>query len=587
MVLVGCATPPLPADPAALAPPPREVAWQVSVQPHHTVVEATFIRPGADPIELSMPDWDGVPLADDVHDVHAWVETGRGVEALPVRADERGRWTVSGFGERDFKLRYVVVGRRVAPETRLPAVAAEGQDAQEAAWVESDGAMRRSWTGAEHFMGWGRSLFLAPGLPDDAPPWESFRVDVRAPEGWSLNASWGRLETGARRFSDLRNALLVAGQWETERGEAAGSLLQVALLGGERWGSAAQATAIRRLVKRLVTAQATYMGGFPRSGVLISVVPAPAERAGVVVRPGGAVFALPHDLNPDKDVILVRDLAQAHFRLWTESLMMPRLELTPGSAYRPGHLAWFTEGLTEYYALRTLLSLKLVEAEDFLPLLNGWIKTYYADPTARALTRAEVIARYMEEPRLQALAQSKGMILALLMDIELRADSQGLKTLDLAMRVLLMRVGGRTYTTDDVREAVESFSGRSWAEFFTRYVDGAEALPLYDMARGGVLVLELPFPIYDLGFETSGDRFEGATVIVVNPGSEAERAGVKVGDVVQSVRFTEGRIDVPVQLALERPGSRTPVTLNFLPTRDVDIPVATELTELFFDWFRR
>ena len=77
----------------------------------------------------------------------------------------------------------------------------------------------------------------------------------------------------------------------------------------------------------------------------------------------------------------------------------------------------------------------------------------------------------------------KGAILGLLLDLEIRKQSQGRKSLDDVMRYLYAEFyrKNRNYTPEDFQKACELMAGASLDSFFTRYVRGRAELD-YDSA---------------------------------------------------------------------------------------------------------
>jgi predicted metalloprotease with PDZ domain len=69
---------------------------------------------------------------------------------------------------------------------------------------------------------------------------------------------------------------------------------------------------------------------------------------------------------------------------------------------------------------------------------------------------------------------------ALSLDVQLRTESNGRRSLDDVLVLLFQRhgVSGRPLTERDVQRAVSDVAGRDMAPFFARYVDAHEALPL-------------------------------------------------------------------------------------------------------------
>ena len=566
MWLGACATPALEVGKDALRPPPRVVSYELEVHPGYAVVRMSLRQPGGDPIELSMPQWQSANLSQDVYDVHARVQASG--EHLEVSRPSPDRWMVEGFGGQDFIVRYVVVGHRGA------LTPTEGQPDTEVS----------TFTGETQFLGWGRGLFLIPTLPEGAPAWDDIRLETRSSEpGWTMRTSWGRASNSFPSFEKLRAGLVLGGAWQTDETQLRGSYMQVSITG--EWSNKPQE--IQRLVRKLLRVQAEIFAGYPSNAGLMAIVPASSSRARVLASPGAAVFYLPREVSPDGDAALVKALALEHFKIWSGQIFAPRLDESPGSLYREGHAKWFTEGLTEYYAVRTMMAMGVISVKDFVPLLNGWIKDYYGNPYAFNTPRAVLLAGYKDTPAFQRLARIKGALLGLILDVELRAGSQGLRSLDQIMQKMSRQFADKRggYTSDDVQRMLGELTGASWEDFFASYIDGVEVLPLADLSRGGIIVLELSFPIYDLGFRTAGGALVNAPVTSVTPGSEAEGAGVREGDIVRALEMEEGRVDKPVRVTLERVGVKRAIKVKYLPTRDVDMPLATEMTGLFEDWF--
>ena len=559
----GCAAPALEVGKDALRPPPRVVSYELEVHPRYSVVEVLFRQPGPAPLELTMTPWQNADFTKNIYDVHARLaHSGR---RLPVARTSSHSWTVSSISGKDFIVRYVVVGHRSG------LVPVEGQTDSEVA----------TYTGPTQFLAWGRGLFLVP--KQGGPDWDDIQLDVRAAiPNWDIRTSWGRRTNSFRNFEDLKRGLLLAGRWKTDETQMQNSHLQVSITG--QWKHPPRE--IQRLVRRLLRVQSEIFGGYPRNAGLIALIPT-ADRARVLATPGGAVFYLPADVELDGDPDLVKDLALEHFKVWSGQLFAPRLDTDPTGPYREGHAKWFTSGLSEYYAVRTMMGMGVLETGDFIPILNAWIKDYFGNPYSFNTPLAVSLAGYAQNPAIQRLMRVKGALMGLIIDMELRAGSQGLKTLDHLMQKMLRRFADNDagFSNQDVREMLEELTKSSWEGFFADHVEGTKILPLADLYRGGLIVIDQPLAIFDLGFRTSGAAATNVPIVAVTAGSEAEKAGVRVGDIVRAIKLREGRVDRPVRVTLERSGSKRPVKVKYLPTRLVEMPLATEVTGLFEDWF--
>jgi predicted metalloprotease with PDZ domain len=200
---------------------------------------------------------------------------------------------------------------------------------------------------------------------------------------------------------------------------------------------------------------------------------------------------------PNDDYIDFLGLAShEYFHTWCVKRIKP-------AAFVPYDLAreaytrqlWIFEGFTSYYDNLLLLRSGLVTAEKYLELLgqdiskilrgsgrgkqsvadssfDAWIKYYRQDENAPNA----IVSYYV-----------KGALVALLLDLTLRERSKA--TLDDVMRTLWRRHGetGVGVPEDGVRRIAEELSGLDLSEFFARYVDGTEELPLAEMlGRAGI-----------------------------------------------------------------------------------------------------
>ncbi len=219
---------------------------------------------------------------------------------------------------------------------------------------------------------------------------------------------------------------------------------------------------------------------------------------------------------------------------------------------------WFAEGVTQYYSYVHLLRSGVWSREDFLDRLAGEIREYQREP-GRAMMSAESSSFhawfYDRAPQMQQTNfvnstisyYNKGAILGMLMDLEIRAQTEGRKSLDDVMRAMFNRfydapavtyyLPGRGYTEDDILKALNSVTGSDFTDFFRRYIQGTVPLP-YDQALATVgLRLNVstdPGAPPSLGALTR-PADTGVQILAVRPGGAADRAGLSRGDILISV----------------------------------------------------
>lgn len=430
---------------------PAIVSYLVKVRPRSVAVEMDVRRPQGGDLMVALRD--GSDTWKKIYDITARV----GEESLEVATtDEPGQWVVRGAAGRRVHLRYLLV-------------------------AEDHG---RVYTGDDAFLAYGRSLLLTPvGAARTAT--EEVWIEVDGGD-WPVATGWGRPDASFKSYDDVIDAVILAGAWKRTDLSLDGVKVDIAIRGP--WASDPGAVSgVRGLLRAIADSQTRVFGRYASESLLLVVLP--ADETTLVASPRSLVLRCPQSEAPEKDVKLALQLAEAHFKLWNGTRFHPRQSDT--APFRVGHAAWFTEGANAWYALRTAYEVGLLNDEQLLDTLNGWIRAYSSHPDATKATTADFEARYRKEPAIADLARVKGALLVALIDIGMRADSHGARGMDLVMRTVAFEFTGKDtgYATKDIQNIVVSVGGESWKMFFERYVLGTEPLPLSQLDRGGLLMV--------------------------------------------------------------------------------------------------
>jgi predicted metalloprotease with PDZ domain len=243
------------------------------------------------------------------------------------------------------------------------------------------------------------------------------------------------------------------------------------------------------------------------------------------------------------------------------------------SAPQLTRLHWWTEGVTAYYDELVLARAALVPHEEYFTTIARQIETLENTP-GRRVTSASLSSWTAwhtgyggGNPNQAVSFYNQGSLLGLLLDLGIRDATDGARGLDDVFRLLWEEY----YLEDEgvpengVEEAVEEVAGRSFDDFFARYVHGTEEYPyeetlaLVGLEAGPVEDPDRPAATAGLVLRRTG---EAITVANVLPEGPAAAAGVMRGDVVLAVdgqELEEPALD-PI-LARHRPGDRVPVRL--------------------------
>jgi len=148
----------------------------------------------------------------------------------------------------------------------------------------------------------------------------------------------------------------------------------------------------------------------------------------------------------------------------------------PNALKLAGNYDWFYEGFTLYQALRAGMELGIFNFQDYL---NAMAKAFDAYQAEAGRDVSALVS--LGEKRWQGsdkLLYNKGMLVAFLYDLNLRAASGGKQSLDSAYRFLFRGVAGKSGLDGNV-VAIQALSASTlMREFVNRYVQSPVAIDL-------------------------------------------------------------------------------------------------------------
>lgn len=224
---------------------------------------------------------------------------------------------------------------------------------------------------------------------------------------------------------------------------------------------------------------------------------------------------------------------------------------------------WVAEGVTSYYDDLICRRAGVLSEEDYLRALATTITAQQRTPgrLTTPVTAASFDAWLTpDDGNVRVDFYTKGALLGLLLDLDIRRRTGGVKSLDDAMRWLYATYAERGvgYPENGMQLAVEAVAGVSYAAFFAQYVDGTAELPYGEyLATVGLELAESRSPKQpraSLGVELSGD--EKQTVIAnVFPNEAGFQAGLDRGDILVAIDGEQANTaTVPELLRKRRPG---------------------------------
>jgi predicted metalloprotease with PDZ domain len=222
------------------------------------------------------------------------------------------------------------------------------------------------------------------------------------------------------------------------------------------------------------------------------------------------------------------------FHAWNVKRLRPS-DMWPYDYSRPQPTPWLwvSEGITDYYADLALVRGGVVDSAGFLGLTDEKMQQIAEDPPT-ALEDASLTTWISPVDGSQYQYYPKGSLAGFMLDVLIRDASDNRRSLDDVFRELYGAAykKGRGFTGKDWWSAVSrAAGGRSFTEFYEKYIDGREPFPWTDiLPRAGLRVVSDTLREPRVGIGTGQDTSGAIVVQMVQPGSVAEAAGVKVGD---------------------------------------------------------
>jgi len=491
--------------------------------PEHHLVEVQIILPaGSTQRELQLPVWNALYQVRDFAQYVNWVRAkDRAGRPLIVQQLTKSRWQVSG-AESGTILEYQI-------------------------YVDSFGPFGAQLNLHHAFFNLAQLLIY----PVDA---RSEPMSVRfnhLPEGWRIATPLtfsqdGRF--GAENYDRLVDSPVEMGTFKDTDFDEGGGHYRVVI---DAEAPDYDMDKIVAMLRKIVAAATSWMGDRPFENYMF-LYHFPHGPAG-----GGMEHSYSTAIDVHADVLsrspeaLASVTAHEFFHLWNVKRIRPKT-LEPVDYTRENYTRalWFSEGCTSTAADIIQLRSGLLDELHFEQELASGIGELERRP-AHLTQSAEDSSLdawlegnpYYRRPERSISYYNKGELLGIMLDLAVRDSSHwqtSLREVFQWMNENYAKKGKFFPDSDGVREAAEAVSHANLAWFFAKYVQGTEEIPWNDFFRAvGLRVIEGKVVTADAGFVGSRSFDGPMAVAAVTAGSEAERAGLRVGDVILEIN---GRI---------------------------------------------
>ena len=458
-------------------PVARPIEYTVSLRaPQTQTVEITMrVRDIMSPVlDLALPVWRAgryavINPASTVNGVRAQSFTGK---SLPISKLDKTTWRVQSGGCSEIEIHYSVYANSLADRTRH---------------VDDTHA----------FLSGATVFFYVPGRRHDP-----LSIRIEAPEHWNLSCGLDSVE-GDRRtllapnYDVLADSPIETGIHDVLHFDVDGIPHDIVLWSAPPLDS-------RKLTEdfaAIVRNEAQLFGGLPYSRYIF-MIHVGLGLGGGTEHLNSTIIQVPPRTFEDATAYkrLIGTASHEVFHVWNVKRLRPAaLAAVDYTRENYTDLLWFCEGTTAYYDELILARAGLTDADTYLRDLGELIHQVRRRPGTRVQSVAESSFDAwikFNQPTSDDMNSTvsfydSGAVVSFLFDMELRTRTENRVSMDTLMvkMVSCFPVNGAGFTTADLIDVASSLAGSRFDEFFERYIQSTEPLPLEQ--RVGVLGLKL------------------------------------------------------------------------------------------------
>jgi len=327
-------------------------------------------------------------------------------------------------------------------------------------------------------------------------------------------------------------------------------------------------------IQRIVSTEASWMQDCPFQSYMFIYHFAESAGGGGMEHSYSTAITLPkRDLDADF-ARFISITAHEFFHLWNVKRIRPQ-SLEPIDYAKENYTSalWFSEGVDSTVSEYVLLRAGLLDEPHYLNHLGQEITELERRPAhlTQSAEQASVDAwlekyPYYNLPIRSISYYNKGELIGVLLDLKMREttdDRSSLEDLFRWMNDHFAKQGKFFPDSEGVRQAAETLSHRDLRDFFQKYVSGVDELPWDSLlSRVGLRVSATEVTYADPGFEAAQAFDQPPTVVQVDPQSEADRAGLKAGDIVLQMNGRQAGRDFEKNIANLGAGTRLQLSVS-------------------------
>src|SRR5579863_869256 len=503
----------------------------------HLVEVKITLPPGGSQRDLQLPVWNALYQVRDFAQYVNWVRAkSRSGNDLVIRETDKSHWQIQG--------------------------ADGGAIVQYQIYVDSPGPFGAQLTDHHAFLNLAQIL-MYPVDTRGSPMQVHF---AQLPEGWHIATPLATSPGGeftAANYDRLVDSPVEIGTFTESDFDEAGGHFRVIV---DADPADYDMEKIVATLHKIVVAATSWMNDRPFDSYMF-LYHFPHGAAG-----GGMEHAYSTAIDLSADVmrqtlyVLTTVTSHEFFHLWNVKRIRPQtLEPVDYTKENYTRALWFSEGVTSTAEDTIQLRAGLINEKQYLLHLGEEITELELRPAHLTQSAEESSLdawlegnAYYRRPERSISYYNKGELLGVMLDLAVREASHGHASLREVLHWMNTNYAkqGRFFNDSaGVREAAEAVSHADLGWFFSKYVAGTDEIPWNDFFRSvGLRVESVTNALPDAGFVASRNFDGPMTVAAVTLGSEADHAGLQIGDTILELQGKPAGQDSRQELARLSPG---------------------------------
>jgi predicted metalloprotease with PDZ domain len=371
-------------------------------------------------------------------------------------------------------------------------------------------------------------------------------LTMNLPTGWQTGTALAPLNSAtpsgtqfeAPDYDAFVDCPLQLGKFTTLHFQAGGTPFEAILVGEHR----VKPQLVENLTK-VVTTTKDMFGGFPFNKFVFIFHCGEGGFFGGLEHRSSTVIHLGEGIGDGGSDDVLPIISHEFFHAWNVKRIRP-VGLGPFDYTQPvrSRSVWFAEGVTDYYAQLLLVRAGLRNMTWLTQFMARQISALDVNPARRTVSLEEASQKAWEGGSMGFGGLSyylKGALVGLYFDIRLRTVTQNRASLDDVLRLLDREFGAmdKGYPEEALLQSLNRVGQADFSQEYNAYVRGTVDIPWQAVfPNAGLLFKREQFGVLGVTFATNVGDEAPAKIVQVLGESPAEKMGIKVGDVIESVQ---------------------------------------------------